>query len=278
MSRKFALLGHPLGHTMSPPIHQRLFALSGDPDVEYLVRDVPLTRLAEEMPALLQMDGLNVTIPHKMSVIRYLDDLDDSARRYGAVNVIRCGEKNIGYNTDVDGFIRSIESLGAPLDKRVLLLGCGGVGRMMAIESGLRGGDLTLAVRPEDLEKAHTLSKDLEALTSRPASIQLLTEVSEEYDLLINATPVGMYPNCDACAVSPEVLGNCRYVFDAIYNPGETKLMQLAKEQGAQVMGGMAMLVWQAVVAHEIWDHAHYNPEDIQQLIRDMEADVTERF
>ena len=142
---KYALLGYPLGHTMSPPIHKRLFELDGKPDSEYEVCEIPPEKLAERSEYLNSLNGYNITIPYKVDIIKYLDGLDESAKRYNSVNcVVNRDGKNIGYNTDCSGFLRSLEAGGAKLGGRVLQIGCGGVGRMMAIEAALHGAELTI--------------------------------------------------------------------------------------------------------------------------------------
>ncbi len=256
-TQHYALIGHPLGHTMSPPIHKRLFELSGNLDADYIAQDIPLEKFDDVADQLFQLNGFNITIPYKIKMLRHLDQLDLSAKRYGAVNVVKCGEKNIGYNTDVTGFLRSIEMLGTHLTGKVLLLGCGGAGRMMA-------------------ENTYNNIKLLSPESS--VHITSLQAVTGKYDLILNATPSGMYPHNDECPVSPEVAGNTAFLFDAIYNPRETQLMKLAKANGAKVMGGMNMLVWQAAVSHEIWENVRYSKQDIQALVAEMEEMVTAQF
>lgn len=278
-TQHYALIGHPLGHTMSPPIHKRLFELSGNLDADYTAQDIPLEKFDDVADQLFQLNGFNITIPYKIKMLRHLDQLDLSAKRYGAVNVVKCGEKNIGYNTDVTGFLRSIEMLGTHLTGKVLLLGCGGAGRMMAIETALAGGDLTIAVRESSYEKAENTYNNIKLLSPESSvHITSLQAVTGKYDLILNATPSGMYPHGDECPVSPEVAGNTAFLFDAIYNPRETQLMKLAKANGAKVMGGMNMLVWQAAVSHEIWENVHYSKQDIQALVEEMEELVTTQF
>lgn len=266
--RKFALIGHPLGHTMSPPIHNRLFELSND-NALYDVIDIAPEDLSTQMDSIFELDGVNVTIPHKISVIPYLNSLDESAKRYGAVNVIDCKNK-VGYNTDVVGFTRAVEGLGGNLNSKVLLLGCGGAGRMMAIETAFCGGELTIAVRESDVETAKQLACEIKQKTDKSVNVTTLDKIDGQFDLLLNSTPVGMYPNIDACPVSEAIIKNCKCVFDAVYNPRETMLVKIALKNNIPAGGGMAMLVLQAVAAHEIWDNAQYNIDDINKLINDM--------
>lgn len=280
--RKFGLIGHPLGHSLSPQIHTRLFELSGE-TVDYQLYDIAPEELKDKFGFLSELDGFNITIPHKVGIIDYCDKLSEGAQRYQSVNCVANGDEKIGYNTDVLGFTKSINMLGASLCSNVLLIGCGGVGRMMAIETALSGGKLTIAALPSDKPLA---DKVIEEILAKKPDAEVNTviingaglDVSDfggdmpRIDLLVNACPVGMFPKVDRMPCTPAVLEGVKYVFDAIYNPNVTLLAKTAREKGAKAMTGMAMLVLQAVAAHEIWDNASYNKEDIDKLIADMEA------
>lgn len=278
--RRFCLIGHPLGHSLSPQIHTRLFELSGE-KVEYTLEDIAPEELKGKFGFLSEFDGFNITIPHKIGIIDYCDGLSEGAERYKSVNCVKNGEKKIGYNTDCIGFTKSIELLGASLGSKVLLIGCGGVGRMMAIETALEGGELTIAALENDLPLAANVIGEIQAMkpTAKVKAVKIpedgLSNAAlgdEKFDLLVNACPVGMFPKTDRMPCLPEVLDNVKFVFDAIYNPKETLLAKTAREKGCKAMTGMAMLVLQAVAAHEIWDGAEYRKEDIDKLIEDMEA------
>ncbi|MGN1101268.1 MAG: shikimate dehydrogenase family protein [Huintestinicola sp.] len=277
---KYAILGYPLKHTMSPPIHKRLFELEGKSGTEYEICEFPPETLGEKASYLNSLGGYNITIPFKVDIIKYIDEMDESAKRYESVNcVVRRDGKNIGYNTDCYGFLRSLEAAGADIGGKVLQIGCGGVGRMMAIEAILHGADLTVVVLPGFEDTAQAVIDELRKQGCSESDISRIhvihnDEISGKFDLLVNATPVGMFPKIDACPVSEEVIKSCDSVFEVIYNPNKTKLMQLAEANGIKTIGGMAMLVWQAVVAHEIWSGAKYNDSDIEQLINDMKAQL----
>lgn len=279
MSRKFAVLGHPLKHTMSPPIHKRLFELAHK-DGEYSAADIAPENLEKSIPELNSMGGYNITIPYKVEIIKYLDRLDASAERYGSVNCVACRDgENVGFNTDCDGFIRALEAGNLKLDGKVLQLGCGGVGRTFAIETVRHGGSLTIAVRKGSeyktvpvLEMIHDIAPEAEV------TVTTIDKIEGSFDLMVNATPAGMFPNVDYCPVSDEVISRCGGLFDAIYNPTETLLMKKFRALGKKAVGGMAMLVWQAVVAHEIWDNSEYDVSGIEALIKEMEAEVEKEF
>ena len=271
---KFALIGHPLGHSMSPLIHEKLFALSGLDDTSYELIDIAPEKIAESRELLESLRGLNVTIPHKQNVIPLLDELAESALRYNSVNCIsNNGGKLTGYNTDCDGFLRSAELL--PISGNVAILGCGGVGRMIAIEVARHGGNITLAVIPQDFKNAQLLMAEILAKCS-DACVKIvdISTLEGNFDLLINATPVGMYPKVDACAVSDTIIENSLSVFDVIYNPTETLLMKKARAMGKTAVGGASMLVYQAVKAHEIWYGGKFAAEDISKIIIDVENAV----
>lgn len=281
MERKYAVLGETLKHTMSPPIHKALFELRGR-EFQYEVIETAPETLAQEVPYLNSLAGYNITIPHKLGIIPFMDKLDETALRYNSVN---CADnKNgvlTGYNTDCVGFLEAVRAMGTSLGGKVLLVGCGGVGRMMAIESALAGADLTIAVLQSDMPLAVKAKEDILALNdSANVKIVLNTEINsdEKYDLLMNATPVGMYPKTDICPVPDEVIAAADAVFDVIYNPGMTLLLKKAFDMGKKISNGMAMLVWQAVKAHEIWDGDTYSDEEVQSIIDDMQQKVDNDF
>ena len=280
MERKYALLGETLGHTMSPPIHKALFELRGR-EFTYELIEVPPAELADKAEYLGSFSGYNITIPHKQGIIDQLGRLDETAKRYNSVNCVKNGTEPVGYNTDCVGFLESIRAMGADLGGRVLLLGCGGVGRMMAIEAVLAGAELVIAVLKSDLPLAEKAVAEIKVM--RPDAAVTITDItaidtSLKYGLLMNATPVGMYPKVNACPVSDEVIAAADAVFDVIYNPRDTLLMKKAKALGKVTSGGMSMLVWQAVKAHEIWDGDTYTDEEISGIIAEMQEQVERDF
>lgn len=270
---KYTLIGYPLGHSMSPWIHERLFKLSGK-SAEYTLTELPPEELESRIPELKSLNGFNITIPYKTDIIPYLDKLDESAELYQSVNCVFTDESgSYGYNTDCVGFTRSVPNL----EGKVLLIGCGGVGRMMAIESVIRGAELTIS--EPNQERADALKAEL--LQKYPkAKIRFISadSLDEEFDLIMNASPVGMFPKTDNCPVSDNLIQKCGAVFDVIYNPTETLLMKKARAFGKKAVGGAAMLIWQAVRAHEIWYHAEFNQEDIEKLIAEMEQEINRLF
>ena len=277
--KHYGLLGFPLKHTMSPPIHQRLFELEGVSGFDYTLKEYSPEELSEKISDVLALDGFNITIPHKVEIIKYIDELADSAKRYNSVNcVVKKDGKYIGCNTDCDGFLRSIEAAGGKLDGTVLQCGCGGVGRMIAIECVRHGAKLTVSV-PEGFEDTVEPVKEYARANGFSDDIKVVhpNEIEGKFDTLINASPVGMFPKVENCPVTEDIIANCGFVFDVIYNPERTKLMQTAEKHGIKTCGGMAMLVWQAVVAHEIWSGAKFNDSDIAKLISDIHKLMAEK-
>lgn len=275
MNHSYALIGCPLGHSMSPQIHTRLFELAGI-KAHYVLKEIKPEELKNNYDYLKTLTGFNITIPHKIPIIDFCDELSEGAKRYGSVNCVKNENgKSVGFNTDVLGFVKSIGQLGASLNSNVCLLGCGGVGRMMAIEAAHQGAELTMAVRDEDIPVAEGIKAEIEnALEKSKVKIIRLREMSGGYDLVINATPVGMFPKTEFSPLAKEQLKGVKYLFDAIYNPTETLLSKYAKETGTKALTGMAMLVLQAVAAHEIWNGSVYVQKDIEALINEMEKQV----
>ena len=267
-TQHFAVVGHPIGHTMSPFIHDRLFALAGV-KADYTKIDVAPENLGEEFKSTLsKLDGYNITIPHKQSIIKYLDEVDPRAEMYGSVNTVRNKNgKTKGYTTDPDGFLKALDMAGIEMKGRIMILGCGGVARTMAYEIAKKGLEFEFAVRPESVCKAGLLCLDItKKIPEAKVSFGLINQIIGTVDVLINATPVGMYPNINEIPINPCALGRCAAVYDAIYNPLETALVKRAKANGSKAEGGMSMLVWQAAVAQEIWHGKTFEKEDIDKL------------
>lgn len=277
--QKYTLIGHPLGHSMSPFIHDELFKLSGI-EASYDCTDIPSDDFENRMADLKKLNGYNITIPYKRDIIPFTDILDESAKRYNSVNCVHnIDGKAVGYNTDCDGFLLSVKAKSLALSERVLLVGCGGVGRMMAIEAALHGADLTIGIIPEAASAAAALTDEIHFLAPDcKVQVNLIDSVTGSFDLIINASPVGMYPKVDNCPVSVELVGRCGGVFDAVYNPVKTKILQIAESFGKPAVNGTAMLVYQAVKAHEIWNGSSYTPEQVQTIIDKTNEIITGDF
>lgn len=279
--QQFAVIGHPIGHTMSPFIHSRLFSLSGK-KAEYAALDIPDISSPAALSQLRELSGFNITIPHKQAIIPFLQRLDPKAQIFGSVNTVKNENGSLcGYTTDGLGFLKAIHSSGVSPNGRILLLGCGGAARAIAFELAPLAKEIVLCVRSKSLKKAQILAGEL--LSFAPdCHISCIDTAGEEapgeFDLLVNATPAGMFPNTGDCPASQKVIERCSAVFDAIYNPEWTKLLQIAQANGSKAVGGMSMLVWQAVAAHEIWDGSQYRIDDILQLCCDASREMDRIF
>lgn len=263
----FGLTGYPLGHSLSPVIHRELFKLCGI-DGEYKLYEIAPEKLSTELDCLKNnLCGFNVTIPHKVDVIPFLDELNDRAALFGAVNTVKVGKKTVGYNTDCIGFIRALEMADIDLSGEVLVCGTGGVARMFAFEAVLADCELTIAAREDDIPVANKIKDEIKEKLGKDAKVIDLREVNKGYHLIINGTPVGMYPNVDACVLPKEIIEKSDAVFDAIYNPEETLFIKYAKEAGIKYSNGLSMLVLQAVAAEEIWNGVTFSADDIRKVI-----------
>ena len=280
MKRKhYALIGHPIAHSMSYFIHKRLFELSGT-DADYDLINIPPEDLGMAFNSLKELDGFNVTIPHKQTIIQYLDSLSKKAKLYRSINVIKnTNGRSKGYTTDPDGFVAALELTNIPLSGRVVILGAGGAARAAAYEAVLAGCETVIAVRPQTLSHVASLIGDIKTNTIAPQiSSCTLEALSGHIDLLVNATPVGTYPKIHESPVFADTVKNCEAVFDMVYNPNETMLIKLAKSNGIKHSNGLPMLVWQAVHAQNIWTGAQFKCNDIKQLCIDTRAEMNKIF
>ena len=163
--KQFAILGYPLGHTLSPQLH-RLLARELGEQIDYQICQIAPEQLEQRLPELFALDGFNITIPYKVRIIDSLDRLDRTARNHGAVNVVgfsAAGER-VGYNTDCVGFVRTMQTHGVEIKGDVCVLGAGGVGRMFATECALRGCRVTMAVRRDSMEKAEPVRAHIRSI------------------------------------------------------------------------------------------------------------------
>ena len=268
-NKEYVLIGNPLIHSISHEIHKRLFELSGI-SRNYNLRQLDPETFNEAVKDLVSLAGFNVTIPYKQKIIPFLATVDERASRYGAVNTVKCdGTGMHGYNTDVGGFLKALSQAEIQLTGNVLLCGAGGVARMMASEALDHGCSLVIATRT--FSKASKFADDLLKLyPTANIAPSTLNYLSGSFDLILNGTPCGMHPNVQDCPVPAAVARSAGAVFDAIYNPYETRLLARARAAGAKVQGGLTMLVWQAVAAHEIWEGSHFEKSDIEHICDEM--------
>ena len=267
----YHLIGHPLGHSLSPQIHDRLFQLEGI-QASYTLLDFPPEQLETELPRLRRSAAFNITLPYKQTLLPYLAGCGENVRLYGSVNAIQVRDGNFyGENTDCIGFLRTLQEHQIPLEGKVCVLGAGGVGRMFALETARQGAQVTLAVRESGLEKARQVAREAQEKLNALIHVCLTGEAQGPFQLLINATPVGMSPKIQECPAPLQLIEQSDAVFDCIYNPSQTLLLRQAVQCGKQTAGGMSMLVWQAAAAHELWHGTRFSPGAIRQITREME-------
>ncbi|MCR4995107.1 MAG: shikimate dehydrogenase [Bacteroidales bacterium] len=242
----FGLLGYPLGHSFSRAFFNKKFAEEGI-DAEYLNFELPsvgqLTQVLDEHP---QLKGLNVTIPHKQAVIPYLDELSDEARAIGAVNVIRVswkdGHRHLkGFNSDIIGFVNSIQPLLKPHHTRALVLGTGGASK--AICHGLEKLGIEWRYVSRTRREGQFTYSDI-----TPARLA-------DYTIVVNCTPLGMSPKTEFCPELPYAALSPRHLlFDLVYNPDTTQFMREGRRFGATVKNGLEMLHLQALASWDFWN------------------------
>lgn len=276
--KNYAIIGYPLGHSLSPLIHSMILREASVEAQYHLLAIPPAELTATFQNTLCELDGFNVTIPHKVSILPFLNRLDAKAALFGAVNVVKKEPSGyVGYNTDCYGFLMALERAGIPLNGQVLLCGSGGVARMIAFECVLAGCRLTIATRESSTAEAQKLINEIDEKLHKTVSTCLLNEVDGSYDLIINGTPVGMYPNCDAIPLPEAVVAQAGAVYDTVYNPRETKLVQAAKAHNVPCAGGMDMLVCQAVKAQEIFNKIACDTVSVQPIIEACYRELEER-
>ena len=255
------IIGDPIEHTMSPVMQNAAFRERGL-DYVYTAFRVKPEDLGKAIDGIRALDikGMNVTIPHKVAVIPFLDRLDPLAEKIGAVNTIT-NENGVltGYNTDASGFLRAlVEKEIEPAGKNVVILGAGGASRAISLILADSGAHLTILNRLLELDWAKELAGRISQLfNTEVKALELnrenLTAVLGNADILVNATSVGMTPHTDQMPLDSDLLRGNLVVFDIVYNPIKTRLVREAEAAGAETISGVEMLVWQGVMAFEKW-------------------------
>ena len=239
---KYGIIGNPLGHSFSKGFFTEKFAKEAI-DAQYLNFQIPeigkLTEVLQENP---ELRGINVTLPYKTEVIPFLDELSDEVREIGAVNVVQIRNGHLkGFNSDIIGFTRSIQPLLKPHHRKALILGTGGASR--AIRVGLTRLGLEWKYVSRTPREGMITYEDITAETLR------------EYEVIVNCSPVGMFPKVDECPAIPyEFLTQDNLLYDLVYNPENTLFMKKGALQGAVVKNGLEMLHLQAIASWEFWN------------------------
>lgn len=255
MGKSFAVIGDPIDHSLSPNIHSAAFR-ELNLDCSYIAYRIPQGELSEGIEGLkkIKINGFNVTIPHKIEMMTYLDKIDESCSLIGAVNTVTNNEGILkGYNTDMDGFIEPFKKKNLKIkDSKVLLLGAGGAAR--AIAAGMskeKAKEITIVNRTES--NANTLLEFTSkiGLNGNVMTINEAERKINEYDVIINATSIGL--RNEPSPISLEEITQNTIVYDIVYMPMNTDFIKKAKEKGATIIFGYEMLLGQAVRAFEIW-------------------------
>lgn len=235
--KHFALIGYPLGHSLSASYFGEKFSREGI-NAEY--SPLPIESAEEVLPHCEHLSGFNVTIPHKQAIMPFLSAISEEAQAIGAVNCVKVTTEGlIGYNTDVIGIRKSLEGVTLKVAK-ALVLGTGGASK--AVQYVLREGGAEVAVVSRQATPNNITYSDITA------------EFLAEIDIIVNTTPLGMFPNVDNAPELPySALSAKHTLFDCVYNPRQTKFLQLGAEQGARTIDGMTMFIAQAEASWEIW-------------------------
>jgi shikimate dehydrogenase len=251
------LIGHPVEHSFSPPMHNAAFEAL-EMDYVYVAFDVDPLNLKSAIDGAksLNIKGFNVTIPHKIEVMKHLDEIDEVAALIGAVNTIDFKDMK-GYNTDGIGAVKAIEEVTSIKNRNVVVAGAGGASRAISFYIAKYGAD-SLTILNRNVEKADNLAKDVSnSNLINDVKSDSMSEINShvtDADILIDTTPVGMHPNVDD---EPIVLADNMHddlvVFDAVYNPNDTVLIKEAVKAGTKPVYGIKMLLYQGAESFRIW-------------------------
>ena len=277
-TKMYAVIGDPIAQSLSPKLHNGLFEAHGI-DALYLpieVKTADLERLVQGF-RLMNYGGFNITKPHKLDIMKYLDELDPLAQKIGAVNtVVYRDKKMIGYNTDGFGFIKSIEKkLGkkAKQELTILILGCGGAVKSVAMALA-DWGIKKVIIANRTLSKADELIEQInENWPGKAQAISMeeseLKKVLPNADMIVNGTSLGMNDAPERTPIAKELLKKDIFVYDMIYSPPMTQLLKDAKVVGAQTENGLEMLLYQGLLAFELWTGIFPDPEIGKNLLEE---------
>ncbi len=281
-TRIFGLIGNPVGHTMSPVIHNTLAAYYGHNLIygAFPVADDPVK--AVEGAYALGIGGLNVTVPHKSTVIPALVETDDFAFKIGAVNtLVRMDEKGgyKGYNTDMPGLYRAMCQEDIVIEgETVVILGAGGAARAVAMMTASKGAARVFVLN-RTVTKAEAIVREITALYPDcqmcAGNIYDLHDLPEEKFLCIQATSTGMSPHADQAVIEDRTFYERVHTgFDLVYNPYDTKFMQLVRQAGGKAYNGLNMLLYQGVIAYELWNDMQVGEEAVSMVRRRLKEEM----
>ena len=263
------LIGDPVEHSLSPLVHNRGYEVLGLNFI-YVAFRVKNVKLAIDSIRGLGIRGVSVTMPHKVSAMKYIENIDDTAKEIGAINtIVNNGGMLSGFNTDYGAALKALGEKTTIEGKKAVLLGGGGAG--LAIATGLKRNGADLVIIDKIKEKAEELARLVGA--EGFGGLEKLPEIGSA-DILINATPVGMWPEINESAVPRELLHHRLTVFEVIYHPRETRLITEAKEAGCTIIYGYKMFLYQAAMQFELFTgHQAPLPDMEHVLIRALEGD-----
>lgn len=275
-SKIFCVIGNPVKHSKSPIIHNFIFNKLGL-DAIYVAFEVKDLKTFFSFLRDVGISGVSITIPYKVESMNYVDWVDEMAGRIGAINTIKNEEGFLkGFNTDIEGIIKAFEVKGITTlkGKSSLVLGTGGVSRSTVYALILLGTH-TIVVAGRSEEKTKTLIDEVKPYFGDIEGINFenVDSIVNEVDLIANCTPIGMVPDTDSLPVNANLIQKKHIVFDTVYTPSETKLLEIAKNVGAKVVYGVDMFVFQALSQQRIW----INREDVFSL-RDDIIDLLNHF
>ena len=270
------LLGHPVSHSLSPLMHNRAFEMLGL-NMRYAAFDVEPVRVEEAVAGIrgLGLRGVNVTIPHKVSVMAHLDEIDEEARFIGAVNtIVNENGRLIGYNTDGRGYVRSlVEETGVVLaEQSALMLGAGGAARGVAfalLASGLSTLVIANRTRAKAEELVHDLGRMYQDATLTAISTEQAGEALAKATLLVQTTSIGMHPHTEESPLDAKHLHDRLLVSDLIYNPLDTKLLRDAAKAGARTHRGVGMFIYQGALSFEYWTKQEAPVQEMRAAVMD---------
>ncbi|WP_300382301.1 shikimate dehydrogenase [Clostridium sp.] len=263
----YGLLGRKLSHSLSPEIHNKIFELIKNNSSYKLfeIEEDNLEMFIEELRSI-KIKGINVTIPYKEKVIKYLDEISEEGKKIGAINTIYLKEdKLIGYNTDYYGFGIMLEYNNIQIkNKRVMVLGNGGATKA-----------IVHYLLDEGVKQVYIISRNSKVDNYKLDKVEIIgyEDIKNiKGDILINSTPVGMYPNMGICPVDKKVINNFEILVDIIYNPEETEFLKIGKTLNKKIIGGLYMLVAQAIKAEEIWNNIKIEKEVIKEIYEEINS------
>ncbi len=274
-TRTCGLIGNPVEHTLSPMIHNTLAKLLGH-NLVYVPFPVDADKVAQAVEGAdaLQLLGLNVTVPYKSEVIGSLREIDELACSIGAVNTLVKTEGGYkGYNTDMEGLYRAMVSEGIRIGgEQILLLGAGGAARAVAYLCAVKGADKVYILN-RTLSKAQTVAEEVNRTVGREVIVPMATEdytkLPDGKYLAIQGTSVGLAPNTEEVVIADEAFYEKIHTgFDLIYNPWETKFMKLVMKHGGNAYNGLKMLLYQGIIAYELWNDVSVSEEDAQVVYK----------